>query len=184
MPATKLNPRLPLAVENILGKALEKDPDRRYQTAAELRTDLKRLRRDLETARRATPEKATESGSHTSAARLRVGGDDSALREPAAHAAQLVETSTRHSVWAERYDRNLGYVFAIQDEIARSIAQAIQLDANFALAYAGIVHFCGLIYEIREQNVAWIERGLAACDRAMALAPDLPEAMVARSRLF
>ena len=47
-PATKLNPRLPLAFENILNKALEKEPDLRYQTATELRTDLKRLRRDTE----------------------------------------------------------------------------------------------------------------------------------------
>ena len=53
-PATKLNPRLPMAFENILGKALEKDFDFRYQTAAELRADLKRLRRDLESAQRAS----------------------------------------------------------------------------------------------------------------------------------
>src|SRR6202161_2882229 len=44
--AKELNPRLPLAVENILGKALEKDPDLRCQTAAELRADMKRLSRD------------------------------------------------------------------------------------------------------------------------------------------
>ncbi len=50
-PATKLNPRLPLAFENILTKALEKDTDLRYQTAAELRSDLKRLRRDTELSR-------------------------------------------------------------------------------------------------------------------------------------
>src|SRR5207245_7162173 len=42
-PAQQLNARLPLAMENILGKALEKDPDLRCQTAAELRADLKRL---------------------------------------------------------------------------------------------------------------------------------------------
>jgi tetratricopeptide (TPR) repeat protein len=62
--------------------------------------------------------------------------------------------------------------------------QAIQLDPNFALAHAGIAHLCGLIYEIREQNHKWIERGLAACDRATALAPDLPEVLVAHARLF
>jgi serine/threonine protein kinase len=38
--AKALNPRLPLALDNILGKALEKDPDLRCQTAAELRADL------------------------------------------------------------------------------------------------------------------------------------------------
>ena len=50
-PATKLNPRLPLAFENILAKALERDISLRYQTAAELRGDLKRLKRDLDSGR-------------------------------------------------------------------------------------------------------------------------------------
>ena len=147
--------------------------------------------------------------------------------------AQLVEASTRHSVWAERFDRQLEDVFAIQEEIARSIAQAlritltpqeektmarkptensqaydfylrgrgytrrenldyalqmfeqaIQLDPNFALAHAGIAHLCGQYYEIREQNPKWIERGLGACDRATALAPDLPEVLVARASIM
>src|SRR5580693_4542742 len=47
-PARKLNPSLPVGLENILAKALEKDLSLRYQTATELRADLKRLRRDLE----------------------------------------------------------------------------------------------------------------------------------------
>jgi tetratricopeptide (TPR) repeat protein len=147
--------------------------------------------------------------------------------------AQRVEASTRHSVWAERYDRQLEDVFAIQEEIARSIAQAlritltpqeektiarkptenaqaydlylrgksytrrvnldyalqmfeqaIQLDPNFALAHAGIAHLCGLIYVLREQNAKWIERGLAAGDRANALAPELPEVLVAQAHIF
>jgi Tol biopolymer transport system component len=50
-PATKVNERLPLALENILGKALEKETNLRYQTAAELRADLKRLRRDIDPGR-------------------------------------------------------------------------------------------------------------------------------------
>ena len=41
--------------------------------------------------------------------------------------AQLVETRTRHSVWAERYDREMADVFAIQDEIAQSIASALKV---------------------------------------------------------
>jgi non-specific serine/threonine protein kinase len=301
-PATKLNSRLPFAIENIFGKALEKDADLRYQTAAELRADLKRLRRDIDSSRRPAAGKADTSSTSAAVAapakksvavlyfENQGGGKEDeyfrdgmtediitelskitqlqifprsemlAFRDKQTAApqvgqqlgatfvlegtirrsgnrlritAQLVESSTRHSVWAERYDRQLEDVFAIQDEIARSIAQAlritltpqeektigqkptentqaydfylrgrsyarrentdyalqmfeqaIHLDANFALAYAGIAHLCGLIYEVREQNPVWIERGLAACDRAMALAPDLPEVMVARSRLF
>ncbi len=304
-PAKELNARIPLAFENILNKALEKDPDLRCQTAAELRADLKRLQRDLEASRRNAPGKgvsgAGAAAAHTHAEQkhksvavlyfenqsgakedeyFRDGITEDIVTEllkikqleifprsemlafrdksvPALQAgqqlgaayvlegsirragnrvritAQLVEVSTRHSVWAERYDRQLEDVFAIQEEIARSIAQAlritltpqeektiarkptdnplaydfylrgrgytrrenmdyalqmfeqaIRLDPNFALAHAGIAHLCGLIFEVREQdNPKWIERGLAACDRATALAPDLPEVLVARARI-
>jgi non-specific serine/threonine protein kinase len=40
---------------------------------------------------------------------------------------QLAETRTGHSVWAERYDRQLEDVFAIQDEIAQNIAAALRV---------------------------------------------------------
>jgi serine/threonine protein kinase/Tfp pilus assembly protein PilF len=301
VPPTVVNAKLPMAIENILSKALEKDRDLRYQTASELRADLKRLKRDLESNRKNLSEK-TDSGKVPSAGSVlkksvavlyfenQGGGKEDeyfrdgmtediitelskitqlqiyprsemlAFRDKQTNApqvgqqlgatfvlegtirrsgnrlritAQLVEVATRHSVWAERYDRQIEDVFAIQDEIARSIAQAlritltpqeekiigikptentqaydfylrgrsytrrentdyalqmfeqaIKLDRNFALAYAGIAHLCGLIYELREQSPAWIERGIAACDRATALAPELPEVMVARARLF
>jgi len=62
VPAKELNSRLPAALENILGKALEKDPDLRYQTAAELRADLKRAKRDLDLSRSPAAEKSA-SGS-------------------------------------------------------------------------------------------------------------------------
>ena len=299
-PAKELNPLLPFALDQILGKALEKDPDLRCQTAAELRADLKRLSRDIESGRRPVAEKSpTGSGSQvvtnlrksvavlyfenqsgakedeyfrdgitedivteiSKIAQLQIfpRSEMLAFRDKPVTAqqvgqqigasyvlegsirragnrvritAQLVEASTRHSVWAERYDRLLEDVFAIQEEIARSIAQAlritltpqeekiiarkptenplaydfylrgrnytrrentdyglqmfdqaIQLDPNFALAHGGIANLCGLIFELRDQNPKWIERGLSACDRATALEPDLPEVLVARSRL-
>jgi serine/threonine protein kinase/Tfp pilus assembly protein PilF len=302
-PATSLNARLPEALDAILNKALEKDRDLRCQSAAELRADLKRLKRDIDSSRRPSAEKTASSSDsqkfpavapqksvavlyfeNQSGAKedeyFRDGITEDiitelskisqivifprsemlAFRDKSVTApqvgqqlgasyvlegsirragnrvritAQLVEAATRHSIWAERYDRQLEDVFAIQDEIARSIAQAlritltpqedktigkkptenlqaydfflrgraytrrqdvnyalqmfeqaIKLDSNFALAHAGIAHLCGLIYELREQSPKWIERGLAACDRATALAPDLPEVLVARARIF
>ena len=298
-PATNLNPRLPAAMDTILAKTLEKDADLRCQAAAELRADLKRLQRDIESSRRPTAEKGSSLSAvpHSGPAKqksvavlyfenqsgakedeyFRDGITEDIVTELSKIAqletfprsemlafrdkpvtaqqvsqqlgagyvlegsirragnrvritAQLVEASTRHPVWAERYDRQLEDVFAIQEEIARSIAQAlritltpqeektisrkptenplaydyflrgrgysrrldldfslqmfehaIKLDPNFALAHAGLATACGMIYQFREENLRWIEKGLASCDRATALEPGLAEVLAARA---
>ncbi len=149
--------------------------------------------------------------------------------------AQLVEARTGTAVWAERYDRELSDVFAVQDEIARNITQALRItltpreekllaakptgdtraydfylkgraysrrqtrsdldlalqmfehailiDPGFALAHAGIANACGLVYEWHDKEQPWLERGRAACEKALAIDLSLPEALVARARL-
>jgi non-specific serine/threonine protein kinase len=146
---------------------------------------------------------------------------------------QLVETRTGHSVWADRYDREMKDVFEVQDDIARSITQAlrislspqeektiaqkptqnlqaydyflrgrnytrrenlefamqmfehaIRLDPNFALPHAGIANVCGMQFELHGRDPRWVEKGLAAANRAFELEPQLPEALSARARIF
>ena len=67
-PPLQLNPKLPPKLDEIIGKMLEKDRDLRYQSAAEIRTDLKRLKRDTDSGRsaatvseRAEPTASTHS---------------------------------------------------------------------------------------------------------------------------
>jgi eukaryotic-like serine/threonine-protein kinase len=64
-PLLEVNPTLPPKLAQTIEKALEKDRDLRCQTAAELKADLKRLRRDHSSGKGGT---STLSGQHTAAA--------------------------------------------------------------------------------------------------------------------
>jgi non-specific serine/threonine protein kinase len=287
------NAALPAGLDRVIARALEKDRRARYQSAAELRADLRRVKQDSESGR--TP-RAGQSAAKMPASvavsyfeNLSREKDDEYFRDgmtediitelskikhlrvfprpemlayrdkPVSPAqigqdldanyvlsgslrragnrlritAQLIETRSRHSVWVERYDREMDDVFEVQDEIARKIAQALRItlspqeeahlaqkptedlqaydyflrgrnylrlenfdhalqmfeqaverDPKFALAYAGVANVCGLIYELREKHQRWIDRGLAACERAMALDPGRAEVLAARARMY
>jgi serine/threonine protein kinase len=64
----RLNPEVPAKLEEIIEKALEKDPDLRCQTAAELRADLKRLKRTIDSNSHPGAEKTEASNPHVVAA--------------------------------------------------------------------------------------------------------------------
>jgi len=307
-PIAKRNPKAPSELDRIVGKALEKDRDFRCQTAAELRADLKRLKRDLESSGRTDSSGRNAQPARNAAVErpgpakvekktvavlyfenLSGGKEDEYFRDGMTEdivtelskigrleifprsemlpfrdkpvtapqvgeklgamyvlegsirragsrlriTTQLVEVRTRHSVWAERYDRQMEDVFAIQEEISLSIAKALEitlspqeekviakkptanpqaydfylrgrnylrqrqfeyalamyqeatkLDPDFALAYAGIAHVWGGMHEFRNQSPEYIEKGLEACARGEKLAPDLPEVMSARARMY
>ena len=73
--ATRLRPELPVKLEETISKALEKDRDLRCQTAAELRADLKRLKRSIDSSRTAVVSEtspAEASATRTSSASVAV----------------------------------------------------------------------------------------------------------------
>jgi serine/threonine protein kinase/cytochrome c-type biogenesis protein CcmH/NrfG len=287
-PMERLNPVFPPRLGEVIGKALEKDLKLRYQGAAEIRADLQRLRRELESGRAAgaTPaeksvavlyfenlsgaaedeyfrdgmtEDITTELTHIKSLQVFPRAAVAAFRDKVATASevgqqlsathvlggslrhagnrlritvQMVETRTGHSVWGERYDREMKDVFEVQEDIARCIAQALrislspqeektisrkptenlqaydyflrgrsytrrqnrefalqmfghalQLDPNFALAHAGIANTCAMQYYLQDRDPHWIEKGIAAVNRAFELDPQLPEAFVARARI-
>ena len=66
-PVEQLSPQLPAKLGEIISKALEKDRDLRYQSAADLRGDLKRLKRDSDSSRRVSAVSSSEQFSQPSA---------------------------------------------------------------------------------------------------------------------
>jgi serine/threonine protein kinase/tetratricopeptide (TPR) repeat protein len=298
--ASQANPTLPPELGRILGKALEKDRNLRYQTATDLKTDLMRLKRDLDSSgRRAADQSDSSSGAPAKQADksiavlffenlsgvkedeyLRDGVTEDIITELSkikglrifsratvlnyrdkavtpAHIgqqlnaafvltgslrragarlrinAQLVDTHTDFPLWSERYDREMKDVFEVQDEIARKIAEALRItlspqeqqalaakptenlqaydlylrgksyarrltrqdmdfalqmfesavamDPTFALAHAAIANVCAQYHYHYDHAARWLERAVAAAQRASALRQDLPEVQVAES---
>jgi tetratricopeptide (TPR) repeat protein len=58
-PAVRLNPDVPVKLEEVINKCLEKDRNLRYQHASEIRTDLQRLKRDTDSAQKPAARAAT-----------------------------------------------------------------------------------------------------------------------------
>ncbi|HUE80940.1 MAG TPA: protein kinase [Pyrinomonadaceae bacterium] len=296
-PVNQLNSSLPAELGRIIGQALEKDRDLRYQSATDLKTALKRLKRDLASGQRA----AESSGIRGRAAStlqdrsvavlyfenlsgmkedeyLRDGITEDittelskikdlktfsramvlAYRDKSVTAgqvgkelgalyvltgslrragtrlrinAQLVDAATDFPLWSERYDREMKDVFEVQDEIAQQIAAALRitlspqeqqalsakptenlqaydlylrgrnyarrvgrqdlqfalqmyenavaLDPEFALAHAGLAHVCAQYYYHFERQQQWIDRAIAATQKASVHGHDAPEIQLA-----
>jgi non-specific serine/threonine protein kinase len=179
VPPTRLNPQLPLRLGRIITTCLEKDPLRRWQSAAELRRGLENLRADLEEDthsldrsvavlpfRDMSPDRDQDylcEGiaeeimialgkvrglrvvSRTSAFRFKSDKTDieevgeklgvSTLLDGSVRkmgdrlriSVELIDAADGFRLWSDRYDRDVSDVFAVQDEIARRVVEALQL---------------------------------------------------------
>jgi len=89
VPPVRLNPEIPMELEHIINKALEKDPKLRYQHASDMRTDLQRLKRDSDSGHSASFVQQPSDD-------LRAGeGNDFASRPSASPARADVGSSSR-----------------------------------------------------------------------------------------
>jgi len=298
-PLNEVNPSLPDELGRIVSQMLEKERDLRFQSATEVKTSLKRLKRDLDSGRHsgetaaihstqspATKEQSiavlyfenlsgmkedeylrdgitedittelskisglktffranilpyrdrsvtagqvgTELGaSYVLAGSLRRIGNRLRIN------AQLIDATNEFPLWSERYDREMEDVFAVQDEIAQKIAEALRiklspqeqealaakptenphaydlylrgrnyarrvgrqnlqvalqmyenavaLDADFARAHAGVANVCAQYYYHFEQQQQWIDRAIAAAQKASSYGKDDPEIKLAEA---
>ncbi|MGD1081791.1 MAG: protein kinase [Candidatus Sulfotelmatobacter sp.] len=85
VPAMQVNPGLPTGLEEVIDKTLEKDRNLRYQSAAELRTDLQRLKRDTNSGR-----VSSSSGTVTAATERPVAQSKSAWKMVVPAAVMLI----------------------------------------------------------------------------------------------
>jgi len=79
VPMAQVRPELPRALEDIIAKALEKNRKLRYQSAAEIRTDLRRLKRDSDLGRQ--PAATTKSSRNQLQNLLRLDGWQALARQ-------------------------------------------------------------------------------------------------------
>ena len=107
--------------------------------------------------------------------------------------AQLIDTTTGDNLWANRFDRGMAGVFAVQDEMSREIAKALGLQPSAVeaerMARPPTDNLEAYDYYLRAEQVASTGQrtgqlqALALFDKAVALDPNFAEAFAADARV-
>ncbi|MFZ0952231.1 MAG: protein kinase, partial [Candidatus Sulfotelmatobacter sp.] len=112
VPPLRLNPEIPAELERIINKSLEKEPGLRYQHAADLRSDLQRLKRDTDSSRRAAPsaEIAAASSSTTPATSIPAAQASGATAVSGSGSAQPARSSSSAVAVAKQHKWGTGAI--------------------------------------------------------------------------
>ena len=292
-PAVRLNPQLPPKLDEIVSRLLEKDRGLRYQSAADLCSELKRLKRATDSGHvaRAGEPPANQTSlavlpfvflssveereplslgfadalitllgtlenfvvTPTSSILKYTGGVEAGVvsRELGVRyvlqgniqklgarwrvSVQLIDAECRKTALSEKYDLTLENIFDVQDEIGRRVAEslearfrsgvpktrdrystdayaydeyleglrfsfadteemmdralehltrAVDRDPAFALAHGALARVYVDKYRIIEGRRVWGDKAQFHCRRALELAPNLPEAHLAKAYIY
>ena len=283
-PPSVLDRRVPLAVDSLVGRLLEKDPDRRPQASEEVVHALREVRASLEASQKAGKTKAiavlpfqnispdkesdyfgdglteelianlsrlkdirvvsrTTSMQYKGASkdvqsigrelgvRYIVEGSVRKFQDNLRITAQLVDVENDAQVWAETFKGKLEDVFEIQEQVSRQIVdalmvklapaekvvltkratvspeafdcclrarnflfrrgkrdiqfaidlfkKAIDLDARYAAAHAGLCEAYGLLYQWHDRKESWLDKAIESGLRALMYDASLSEAYAA-----
>src|SRR5579872_714821 len=152
VPPVQIAPNLPPKLDEIIEKSLEKDRDMRYQTAADLRGDLKRLKRDSDTRHRPT----SSSSSHVTAASSSTSVSSVSAAQPS---ASHVSSSS-------------AVVSAIrQNKIGTGVTALITL-AVLAIAGYGVYALLNRNHPAAFQNISVRKITETGKSRLVAISPD------------
>ena len=188
---SKLNPKIDVAIEAVIQKCLDKDPDRRYGSAHEIAVDLRRA---------ASPAAATRMDSRwrrwaghivTVVAALAVIGigvrlqvvlRGSADRQHAAEIKDAALPAPHESYLAglqylERWDKPSNLDAAIA-----KFQQAVSANPNFALGFSGLGEAHWAKYRL-EHDARWIDEAEKDCRHAAELNAELPAVYVTLARV-